>query len=256
MSGRFSIDFHVHTLRSYDCLTPPKMAIEMARRRGLDGIAVTDHDTIRGAMETVEANHYNDFLVIPGIEVTTDAGDLIGLHVSQNIESRSFSDVIAEIRQKGGVAYLPHPIRTFGKSFSAAAAGALDVDVWERYNGRYSARQFHQSDALFDDFSAARVVCGSDAHFPWEIGLFRTVLEDLPTDAASLLALTAGARLEAGPRTEMALRTGITLGEAVKKLKRGQYASLGLLLASLPWKALRRSLRRERRDSAGSHAHS
>lgn len=244
MSHPFAIDFHVHTVRSYDCLTPPKMVIEMARRRGLDGVAVTDHDTIRGALETIEANHYKDFVVIPGIEVTTDAGDVIGLYVTEKIQSRLFRDVIAEIHEKGGVVYLPHPIRTFGKSFPAAAARALDVDLWERYNGRYSPQEFDASDTLFDAFSTARVVCGSDAHFPWEIGLLRTVLDDVPTDASSLLALSAGARLEATPRAEMALRTGITLGEAVKKLKGRQYASLGLLLASLPWKALRRSLRR------------
>ena len=66
---KYAVDFHVHTSYSFDSVTPPKVVIEMARRRGLDGIAVTDHDTIDGAVATVEANRHSDFLVIPGIEV-------------------------------------------------------------------------------------------------------------------------------------------------------------------------------------------
>lgn len=238
-----AIDFHVHTASSFDSMTPPKLAIETARRRGLDAIAVTDHDTVRGALLTLEANRHADFLVIPGIEVNSDAGDIIGLYVFSEIKSRNFEDVIAEIHEQGGVAYLPHPIRTFGKNVPSIAREHPDIDLWERYNGRYSTREFARADAAFDELGIERALCGSDAHFPWEIGMLRTLLPEMPSDAQSLVALSERAKLEATPRGEIGLRSGIALGEATKKLKRKEYASLGLLVASLPWKALRRSVK-------------
>src|SRR5262249_29889549 len=86
----WSIDFHVHTSFSHDCATSPATVIELARRRGLDGIAVTDHETEEGGLATVEANRHQDFLVIPGAEIKTDLGDLIGLFLTHAIKSRKF----------------------------------------------------------------------------------------------------------------------------------------------------------------------
>lgn len=238
----FAVDFHVHTASSFDSMTPPKLAIETARRRGLDAIAVTDHDTIRGAALTVEANRYSDFFVIPGVEVKSDAGDVIGLYVTREIASRGFAEVIQEIHEQGGIAYLPHPIRTFGSDVPSLFRKHPEIDLWERYNGRYSSREFQKADAAFDTLSIENSLCGSDAHFPWEIGLLRTLLPARPVDGATLLRMSHDAQLLAQPRDSFGVRTGITLGEATKKLKGGEYASLGLLLASLPWKALRRSI--------------
>lgn len=237
---RFAIDFHVHTASSFDSMTPPRLAIETARRRGLDGIAVTDHDTIRGAVLTMEANRYSDFLVIPGIEVKSDAGDIIGLYLHRDVKSRALADVIAEIHEQGGVAYLPHPIRTFGAKVPVIRQQHPEIELWERYNGRYSPREFQRADAAFDQLGIERSLCGSDAHFPWEIGLLRTLLPGKPVDGPSLLRLSDEAELFANPRDEFGLRSGITLGELTKKLKGREYASLGMLVASLPWKALRR----------------
>ena len=247
LAKRYAIDFHVHTAYSFDCLTPPRLVIEAARRRGLDAIAVTDHDTVRGAFATVEANRYNDFLVIPGIEVKSDRGDIIGLYVTREIKSRTFDEVIREIRDQGALAYLPHPIRTFGLKGSADVRLRYpEIELWERYNGRYSASDFEKADDLFVRLPVPMVLCGSDAHSFWEVGLFRTLLPRLPRTPEALLADCSEAQLEAAPRAEFPRRAGITLGEATKELKAGQYLRLGMLLASLPWKIVRRSVRGKR----------
>lgn len=240
----YAVDFHVHTYFSYDCPMPPKLVIELARRKGLNGIAITDHDTVAGALATADANRHSDFLVIPGIEVKTDLGDLIGLYVNREIKSRRFADAIDEIHNIGGIAYLPHPIRTFGAEGSKQIhASHPEIELWEMYNGRYESADFAQSQELFDALNIPGRLCGSDAHFPWDIGVFRTVLAALPRNPEMLLALSRRADLRATPRGDIALSSGIALGAVTKAFKQRDYAKVAQRLAALPWKALKKSAR-------------
>lgn len=65
------IDMHVHTTAS-DGIFSPMEIVESAKKNGLKGIAITDHDTIEGISEAIEASKkYKDFIVIPGIEFST-----------------------------------------------------------------------------------------------------------------------------------------------------------------------------------------
>jgi predicted metal-dependent phosphoesterase TrpH len=252
-SQTFAIDFHVHTAHSFDCWTPPRAAVEIARRRGLAGIAVTDHDTVSGALEAIESNRYGDFLVIPGVEIKSDLGDVIGLYVTRNIVSRVFADVIAEIHEQGGLAYVPHPLRTFRPDeVRSVHAKHREIDLWELYNGRYDDRDFASAEAVLGELGAISTLCGSDAHFPWEIGVFRTLLSGVPRDPQALLALSRNAQLSATPRRELPRRVGITLGSMTKALKQGKYLELGLLLGGLPWKTLRRAMKVALRDRLSS----
>lgn len=238
----FAIDFHVHTASSFDSLTPARAAIEVARRRGLNGIAITDHDTVRGAFEAIKANPYPDFLIIPGIEVKSDVGDVIGLFVREDVRSRNLPDVIAEIHDQGGLAYMPHPIRTFGApAMPHVHACRTDIDLWERYNGRYDGEEIASAGRIFEELNVEPSLCGSDAHFPWEVGIFRTLLPGIPSSAQTLMELSRTAQLQYTLRNDIARRSGITLGAMIKDLKRKRYAKLGALAATLPWKLARRS---------------
>ncbi|MDQ2872298.1 MAG: PHP domain-containing protein [Candidatus Eremiobacteraeota bacterium] len=241
--GLFAIDFHVHTSRSFDCLTPPRLVVEIARRRGLDGIAIVDHDTIEGAKIAMSVNDDPNFLIIPGVEVKSDRGDIIGLYLREDIVSRKFPDVIAEIHAQGGIAYLPHPVRTFGaENLARLHADHPDIDLWELYNGRYGTREFAQAKQTFDSMGIRGTLCGSDAHFPWEIGVFRTMLAGMPRDPKALMELSTRAVLRANVRSKFALRAGIRLGEVTKTAKRRQYGKLARLVASVPWKLVKASV--------------
>lgn len=242
-AGKFSVDFHVHTKYSFDSVMPPKLVIETARRRGLNGVAIVDHDTIAGAIATVEANKYDDFLVIPGIEVKSDLGDVIALYVTRDVKSRAFGEVISEIHEQGGIAYVPHPVRTFKHELTRIHGQYPQIDLWEIYNGRYDSRDFIEARNTFCALGITGPLCGSDAHHPWEIGALRTFLPELPRDAKALLELSARAKLDAEPRGDLALRTGIALGALTKAWKRKQYDKVGRMLGELPLKAVRRSVR-------------
>lgn len=211
-------------------------------------MAVTDHDTVKGALEALRVNPYPDFFIIPGIEVKSDLGDIIGLYVTREIQSRKFGEVIDEIHAQGGIAYLPHPVRTFGAQRVPGIHAAYPaIDLWELYNGRYEPSHFQKSRELFQQLAIEGKLCGSDAHFPWEIGIFRTTFSAVPREPQALMELSRGARLHATPRADVPLQIGITLGTMIKAVKRKQYRKFGGMIAELPFRTVKRLFKARRR---------
>ncbi|WP_321418846.1 PHP domain-containing protein [uncultured Methanomethylovorans sp.] len=164
-------DLHTHTKYSPRCgYMEPKTIVKLARKRGLDGIAITDHDTIKGSMKTRE---YADksLEVIIGSEVMTSRGEVIGLFLSDEILSTDFISVVEEIHDQNGIAIVPHPFDTLRKS--ALWPTEDDVKYLDGVEG-FNARNVYQksnTDAIeFGKKHKLAITAGSDAHFSNEIG--------------------------------------------------------------------------------------
>ncbi|MEE8354950.1 MAG: PHP domain-containing protein [Candidatus Bathyarchaeia archaeon] len=173
------IDLHVHTKYSVDASNEPSMLVKVARRRGLDAIAVTDHDTTKGWESFPEAD---GFEIIRGIERTTDHGSLIGLFLNEGIEARGFWETIDEIKSQDGVVVLPHPcdtIRSDAPRIEGFDVGRLKagIDAVEVFNARCIMRRFNENaEKLAEDLGRHRVG-GSDAHTMREVGNARTLFD-------------------------------------------------------------------------------
>jgi predicted metal-dependent phosphoesterase TrpH len=241
----WSIDFHLHTSFSKDCATPPATVIQVAKRKHLDGIAITDHDTEEGGLAALEANHDNDFLVIPGAEIKTDVGDLIGLYVKRPIKSRKFGVVLDEIAEQGGVSIIPHPLRTFRtpEQFVEMKKRFPQVDAWEIMNGRYQRCQLRKSIKLFDNLAISNASSGSDAHLPWEIGQCRTVMFGPPTTAVEFRKLIQSSSNQALSRSDLSVACGIHLAGLIHDAKTRKYSSLMQQILSMPHRAARKATR-------------
>lgn len=220
------VDLHVHSCYSFDSLASPADIVRAAVRRGLNGVAITDHDTIRGGVEAAEANSDPGFLVIVGSEVVTDAGDIVGLFLSRQIGCKKALDVVDDIHDQGGIAILPHPYK--GHKLTEEIIRA--VDAIEVFNSRARPEHNAQALALARQYGKPMVV-GSDAHFLSEIGS-STILTDSSDVRAEILAGRARFETKACP----AYRE--TLSQIVKSAKQRRYVRMPYQLAVLVAKAV------------------
>ena len=164
-------DLHVHTSYSKKCgYTNPKNAVKAAIKSGLDGIAITDHDTIKGAIQAKEYS-LGFFDVIIGSEITTNRGEIIGLFLSGDIESNKFESVISEIKNQNGLAVVPHPFDALRKSaFHPGTEDVKMLDGIESFNSRCILKKYNDIAENFANKYNLMKTAGSDAHFLHEIG--------------------------------------------------------------------------------------
>ena len=101
-------DLHNHTYFSPDSILSPKQVVDRVHRAGLDCIAITDHNTIRGGLAVREIA--DGFQVIVGEEVRTADGEVLGLFLSEDIpRGLTAAETVARIKAQGGIAGVPHP---------------------------------------------------------------------------------------------------------------------------------------------------
>ncbi len=200
-------DLHVHSKHSMDSYMEPGMIVETARKRGLGGIAVVDHGNVTGGLEAAECAPA-DFIVIPGMEVTTCIGHLMGLFLSRPLEATDPAQVIAEIHEQEGIAILPHPLRTLA---DVPENILRKLDALETHNSRSGAastprarRRREKLRQLVERYGLAPLG-GSDAHFYTEIG--RGITEINATTAQDVkAAILEGKTQVEGTRTSLVYR--------------------------------------------------
>lgn len=162
-------DLHVHSKYSRDSVLSPEKIISVAKKRKLDGVAITDHNTIKGGLATFRLNKSKDFEVIIGAEIKTEYDDIIGLFLNEEIKTRTFAGVVDEIHDQGGLCVLAHPYRRY--DFPERLVES--VDLVEGFNARSLKNENNRAFTLAQ-ISTKAMTAGSDAHLPFEIGRGRT----------------------------------------------------------------------------------
>ena len=178
-------DLHMHTIYSYDGTASVAAVLERAKQVGLDVIAITDHDEIKGALKALELAPDYGLEVIPGIEVTTADGDLLALNVAQKIErGLSLIDTLREVRELGGYCIAPHPTavgvgmksltwRSISNAIQKPGLSEVLIGI-ETYNATTLDREGnHYADVLATRYKIAKTG-NSDAHILDAIGLGMT----------------------------------------------------------------------------------
>ncbi len=165
-------DLHIHSKYSQDSVLSPEKIISVAKRKGLDGVAVTDHNTIRGGLAAFKLNKSRDFEVIVGTEIKTEYDDIIGLFLNEEIKTRAFSEVVDAIHAQGGLCILAHPYRRY----SCPEKLVECVDLVEGFNARSPKNENNRAVAFAQTFKKP-MTAGSDAHLSFEVGRGRTYVD-------------------------------------------------------------------------------
>jgi predicted metal-dependent phosphoesterase TrpH len=148
----------------------PKMIIKIAQKRGLSGVAITDHNTIKGALNAKKFET-KDFQVIVGSEIETNRGEVIGLFLNQDIKSKIFQDVIQEINDQNGLVIIPHPFDKIRRNgINPLKDDTPMIDFVEVYNSRCLLEKYNIKALEFTIKNKLKISAGSDAHFANEIG--------------------------------------------------------------------------------------
>jgi len=130
---KLKIDLHVHTVYSGDSSITLEKAIVAAKKAGLDGFAITDHDSVEMNKKILGKNF--DLIIIPGVEVTSKDGHILGLGVLEPIKPNlSAFETVKKIHELGGLAIAPHPLNPFKHSLNKDVVEKIGVDAVETAN--------------------------------------------------------------------------------------------------------------------------
>jgi len=183
-------DLHTHTnysrhwLFGIDALGTPEEMVKAAIRKGLDGIAVTDHDNVKGSLKAKEfARKFKDFKVITGAEISSNAGHILGLGIRESVRPNlSVEETVEKIHDLGGLAVAAHPYAKFWlrdclkeQSLKADAIEVLNACTCTQFQNRAAQKL------------AARTgkpgIASTDSHCPRTLGKAGIICDGDPLSA-------------------------------------------------------------------------
>lgn len=168
-------DIHTHTMYSGfskysflsypDSVTTPRTSIKVAEKLGLNVLCITDHNTIKGA---VEARKYNKELVVIGEEITSRNGEILGLFLQEQVNpGLSAEETIEQIHAQDGIAIAPHPFSAHC-SCVGKKMNQLRFDGIEVFNALH--RDGYSNALALENCNGHAKLGGSDAHASYMIG--------------------------------------------------------------------------------------
>lgn len=196
-SSFWRVELHCHTRASFDSLTRPEEIVRACQEKGIDRIAITDHNTMAGVPD-VQALAPD--LVIPAEEIKTEEGEVIGWFMTEEIpRGLPLEETLRLLREQGAVIGVPHPLDSLRMGSALGRESLMriidQVDALEVLNAR-CLRQRDNDEALAIAKAYGKLMtAGSDAHAAREIGT-ATLLMPPFHDAASFRQSLAVARID------------------------------------------------------------
>ena len=173
-------DLHMHTHFSKCSNLRPELLLKIAKKKGLNGIAITDHHTIEGALKVAKLNKDKNFEVIIGEEITTELGELLIYYLKKEIKTRNFDEVVEGAKKQGALISISHPFRTSinpNHRFKYPIEKIKNkIDAIEVFNARNLPGNNEKSQKTAKKLKIAGTA-GSDSHFSFEIGTAYTIFD-------------------------------------------------------------------------------
>lgn len=201
---KLKIDFHVHTNASKDGVSSIQEIVTVAKRKGLDGFAITDHDVVLGAEKAEGISKESGMVVLPGVEISTKAGHLILIDPEKAVpKDLTIYEVIDLVKSWNSPLIIPHPADPFSHGLGEEVVRSIRhlnpaIEVFNAstlfiYNNR--ARRIAKELGLYE-------VGGSDAHVASAVGCAYTIFDVEDRTCDDVIKSLRGGKTQAfGKRT-------------------------------------------------------
>jgi len=181
------LDIHIHSQYSEDGAGSPKEIIKILQKKGLNGMAITDHNTLKGSLKAVKEAP-KDFIVIPGVEISTLNGHILALNIKEDIpRNLSVEETVEKINEKGGIAIVPHLYRSMS---------GIKEEKLKKIKDKIPALEvFNSCSVPQSNLKVAKIARkydlggtgGSDSHIPEYVGYAYTVVDTTDKSLNSVL---------------------------------------------------------------------
>ena len=182
------LDLHIHSKYSGDGTGSPKEIIKILQKRGLNGMAITDHNSVTGSIKAFEVAP-KDFIVIPGQEISTLDGHIVALGIKKNIERElSVEETVEKIIEFGGIPIVVHLFRNMS---------GIKKNNFKKIHNKISAIEvFNSCSVPKSNLKSAKVANqfkiggtgGSDSHIPEYAGFGYTLVDTNDSSLDSVLS--------------------------------------------------------------------
>jgi len=182
------IDLHIHSQYSEDATGSPKEIMKLLQKKGLHGMAITEHNSIKGSLEALKLKS-KDFVIIPGVEISTADGHLLALGVKEDItRNLSVQETIEKILDAGGIPIVPHLFRKMsGIKKEKLETIHQKIPAIEVFNGCSLPKTNIKTAKVAKEFNLGGTG-GSDAHDPSYVGYGYTIIESTEMNIDSILS--------------------------------------------------------------------
>lgn len=219
-----AVELHSHSVRSHDGHDPVDELLEQAQALGLDAIAVTDHDAVDASLKARERAPAYDLIGIPGIEISTADGHVLGLGIETVIpRDFPFDETVERIHDAGGTAIVPHPFQELRKGVlrNISPDELVVADGIEVYNSRLiTGRSNRQAKTLARELDMP-MTAGSDAHIAKMVGKGSTLVDAAEQSADGILdAIKNGETAIDGNRTPYRVTVRQGVDTAIRRAQR------------------------------------
>jgi len=177
--SKFDLQIHttysIHGSFKLDSVIKPKDAVRMAILKGLDGIAITDHDRVK-AVKQCRSYAGKRLEIISGCEITSFEGHILAYGIDEwNEERKSAEEVVEKIHELGGIAVASHPFKSGPiKKGLGDLTKKLDLDGIEVLNFHLGKKENGVARKVAEQRKLG-MTAGTDAHILSDIGEVRTI---------------------------------------------------------------------------------
>lgn len=188
VSGMIKLDLHVHSQYSEDADGTPEEIIKILKKKGLQGVAITDHNTVEGSLKALKVAP-KDFIVIPGIEISTVVGHLLALNVTEDIQRNlSLEETVERIFEKGGIPIVPHLFRNMsGIKREKLETICKKIPAMEVFNGCSLPKTNIKTAKIAKEFHLGGTG-GSDSHTSAYAGYGYTIVQSTDMNIDTILS--------------------------------------------------------------------